>query len=106
MRATRARFLEKPLRLKKGQGLTFTCHYRNESATPVTFSTNEDGEMCATMNAYAMPNPNMPTPTLGTIIQTNDPPTCLTIDENNSIVTAPNCDLQDTTNIPVPIPFF
>ncbi|MBM4361219.1 MAG: hypothetical protein FJ104_00965 [Deltaproteobacteria bacterium] len=99
-------FLEKPLRLKKGQGLTFTCYYKNESDDPVLFSTNEDGEMCATMNAYAMPNPNQPTPTLGTIIQKNDPPTCLTLDENNQVVTAPNCDLQNTTDLAVPIPFF
>lgn len=62
--------LKEPLRLKKGEGLTFTCHYNNPSDTPVSFGAGEHGEMCAIMSAYAFPKERtfQTPPSLGTII--------------------------------------
>jgi hypothetical protein len=95
---------DQPLHLKKGQGLTFSCYYKNTGDTQVTFGTNVQNEMCATMNAYAMPADQefAPTPPLGTLISDNAKNTCLTIDKNNQVTTAPDCNVQDTTKSPIP----
>lgn len=96
---------KEPLHLKKGQGLTFSCHYQNDGDTTITFGTNVTNEMCATMNAYALPDDQEygKTPPLGTVITNNDANTCLTIDlQTNQVKQAPNCDVQDTTVSPIP----
>lgn len=62
--------LAEPMPLRLGQGITFTCHYRNDGDLPVSFGTGDYGEMCAVMSAYAYPKhrPNETPPSLGTII--------------------------------------
>jgi Copper type II ascorbate-dependent monooxygenase, C-terminal domain len=64
---------QNPLRLKAGQGLTFTCHYRNNEDVTVDYGRSVDSEMCATMNIFALPEDRkgeIP-PSLGAIIPTN-----------------------------------
>jgi hypothetical protein len=62
--------LAEPLHMLKGQGLTFTCHYRNATPNAVKFGVTPEGEMCASMNGYALPvgNEYKIPPTLGTLI--------------------------------------
>jgi hypothetical protein len=78
--------MKTPLALKKGQGITFTCHYFNASDKQVVFGVGPDSEMCASMDAYSLPaghDHEIPPP-LGTLITANSAP------------------LADTTNSPVP----
>lgn len=62
--------LEQPMSLTAGQGITFTCHYRNPTDQLVSYGGGELGEMCATMNGYAFPKsrPNELPPPLGGIV--------------------------------------
>ena len=65
--------LPEPLPIKKGQGLTFSCSYRNTTQEWVTFGAGEYGEMCAIMSSYAMPadQPGTVPPTLGALVFTD-----------------------------------
>lgn len=62
--------LKEPMPLRGGQGVTFTCTFRNDGDQEITFGTGDYGEMCAIMSAYAFPKdrPNELPPSLGTII--------------------------------------
>ena len=104
-------YQEKPLRLRKGDGLTYTCHYENDTDDAVTFGTNVANEMCATMNAYALPPERAfeDAPPLGAVALKNESPSCITFDlETNQPIPLldadgkPSCDLQDTTKSPIP----
>ena len=44
-----------PLHLKAGQGITFTCHYMNQTGAQIGFGLTADSEMCAAMDDYAYP---------------------------------------------------
>lgn len=47
--------LATPLHLKAGQGLTFTCHFDNQTGSSIGFGLTATSEMCAAMTAYAYP---------------------------------------------------
>jgi hypothetical protein len=47
--------LTTPFHLAKGQGLTFTCHYDNNTGANIGFGLTATTEMCASMNTYAYP---------------------------------------------------
>lgn len=47
--------LDTPLHLKAGQGITFTCHYMNNTPDTIGFGLTASTEMCAAMNQYAFP---------------------------------------------------
>ncbi len=47
--------LDTPLHLKAGQGITFTCHYMNNTPDTIGFGLTASTEMCAAMNRYAFP---------------------------------------------------
>ncbi len=47
--------LTTPLHLKAGQGLTFTCHFDNQTGSSIGFGLTATSEMCAAMAAYAYP---------------------------------------------------
>jgi hypothetical protein len=71
--------MDTPISLKRGMGITFTCHYRNHTDHPLTYGFGLYGEMCASMNAYAYPKDKtheIP-PSLGTIIFNRDRPVTL-----------------------------
>lgn len=66
-----------PIRLRAGDGLTFTCHFINDSDAPVTYGLDEDSEMCAFMGGFSYPQDQPPPqdplpPSLGTLITNND----------------------------------
>ncbi len=68
--------LEQPITLKKGMGITFTCHYNNFTDYALEYGFGLYGEMCASMNTYAYPKDrtfDVP-PSLGTIIFDRDKP--------------------------------
>jgi hypothetical protein len=69
-----ALILDQPLHLEEGQGLTFNCHYQNDTDETITFGAGDYLEMCATMNWYAYPadRPNEVPPSLGTLILAQD----------------------------------
>jgi hypothetical protein len=71
--------LEQPLRLREGQGLTFTCEYDNPSDEPVTYGAGDLEEMCAIMSAYAYPpeRTNEVPPSLGGVVFTEGGKTLL-----------------------------
>jgi hypothetical protein len=62
--------LDTPLHLGVGQGLTFSCTFRNTGDEWIVFGTGDYGEMCAIMSGYAYPpdRPGEVPPSLGTII--------------------------------------
>jgi hypothetical protein len=62
--------LDEPLSLAAGEGLTFSCTFRNTGDEWIVFGTGDDGEMCAIMSQYAYPpdRPHDVPPSLGTII--------------------------------------
>ncbi|HEX4447360.1 MAG TPA: hypothetical protein VH044_11515 [Polyangiaceae bacterium] len=68
--------LATPLHLKAGQGITFTCHYKNETSAQIGFGLTATSEMCAAMNQYAYPadRTNQVPPMLGTTILSNAMP--------------------------------
>jgi hypothetical protein len=72
----RVQQLDTPLHLKAGQGITFTCHYRNQTSASIGFGLTADSEMCAAMNDYAYPVDRMHEvpPMLGATIFTNATP--------------------------------
>ncbi len=79
--------LDAPLHLKAGQGITFTCHYMNNTESPIGFGLTASTEMCAAMNQYAYPTakthdvPAM----LGTTIVTNAMPSTASDTSKSSI---------------------
>jgi len=82
-----------PIRLRGGDGLTFSCHFVNDSDAAVAYGLDEDSEMCAFMGGFSFPQDEPPPqdplpPSLGTLISNND-------------VKAP---LIDTTNFAI-LPF-
>lgn len=68
--------LTTPLHLKAGQGLTFTCHYMNETGASIGFGLGSTQEMCASMNDYAYPvdKLNQVPPMLGATVTSNATP--------------------------------
>jgi hypothetical protein len=80
--------LDAPLSLKAGQGLTFSCTYRNGESSPLKFGAGVGQEMCATMNAYAYPpdRPGEVPPSLGALVA----------------MRGGKSPLLDTTKLPVP----
>jgi hypothetical protein len=68
--------LPAPLSLKAGQGITFTCHYRNDTGGTIGFGLTATTEMCAAMNQYAYPaaRTHEVPPMLGTTIVSNATP--------------------------------
>ncbi len=66
--------VDPPISLKKGMGITFTCHYLNQTDHELTYGFGQYGEMCATMNVYAFPADKQfeVPPSLGTIIFDRD----------------------------------
>jgi hypothetical protein len=68
--------LTTPLHLKAGQGITFTCHYMNQTGAQIGFGLTADSEMCAAMNDYAYPADmtHQVPPMLGTTIFSNATP--------------------------------
>lgn len=71
--------MDPPISLKKGMGITFTCHYNNHTNHELEYGFGKYGEMCASMNGYAYPTDRtfeVP-PSLGTIIFNRDKPTPL-----------------------------
>jgi hypothetical protein len=79
--------LATPLHLKAGQGITFTCHYRNQTTSTIGFGLTADSEMCAAMNAYAYPADKMHEvpPMLGATILSNGTPNAASNTANSSI---------------------
>lgn len=65
--------LAEPLALKKGQGLTFTCHFANPGDEEITYGVGDFKEMCAIMSAFAYPKDRADEvpPTLGGVVFTN-----------------------------------
>ena len=47
--------LDDPLPLAAGEGLTFSCTFKNPGDEWIVFGTGEYGEMCAIMASYAFP---------------------------------------------------
>ena len=68
--------LTTPLHLKAGQGITFTCHYMNQTGAQIGFGLTADSEMCAAMDDYAYPadKTHEVPPMLGTTIFSNATP--------------------------------
>lgn len=69
-----------PIRLRQGDGITFTCHYENTSEASVTYGLGVDSEMCAFMGGFTFPQDQEPQglpPSLGTLIGMNEVPTML-----------------------------
>jgi len=62
--------LAQPLSLAQGEGLTFSCTFKNDGNEWIVFGTGDYGEMCAIMSSYAYPTsrPREVPPSLGTII--------------------------------------
>jgi hypothetical protein len=68
--------LATPLHLKAGQGLTFTCHFDNQTGSTIGFGLTATSEMCAAMTSYAYPasqSGKIP-PMMGTTITSNAVP--------------------------------
>ena len=65
--------LTTPLSLKAGQGITFTCHYRNATSSAIVFGLTATTEMCAAMNQFAYPvgKTHVVPPMLGSTILSN-----------------------------------
>jgi hypothetical protein len=68
--------LTTPLHLLTGQGLTFTCHYDNQTGSTIGFGLTATQEMCAVMASYAYPvsKTGMVPPMLGATISSNATP--------------------------------
>ena len=69
--------LDTPLHLKAGQGLTFTCHFDNATASAIGFGLTATSEMCAAMASYAYPvtQTGKVPPMMGATILSNASPT-------------------------------
>jgi hypothetical protein len=80
--------LETPIRLKKGQGLTYSCEYFNYESEPLSFGAGVGKEMCATINAYAYPpeRPGELPPSLGAL----------------ALFDGGSTELVDTSEVPLP----
>ena len=79
--------LATPLHLTAVQGLTFTCHYKNQTSSAIGFGLTASSEMCAAMNAYAYPasqTHDVP-PMLGATILANATPTAVSDTANSAI---------------------
>jgi len=68
--------LTMPLHLKAGQGLTFTCHFDNQTGATIGFGLTATSEMCAVMADYAYPvtETSKVPPMIGATILTNATP--------------------------------
>jgi hypothetical protein len=69
--------LATPLHLAKGQGLTFTCHFDNQTGSTIGYGLTATTEMCAAMTAYAYPaaQQHEVPPMLGASVLSNATPT-------------------------------
>jgi hypothetical protein len=76
-----------PLHLLAGQGITFTCHYLNQTGATIGFGLTATTEMCAAMNQYAYPVDmlNQVPPMLGTTVLNNAKPSAVS-DTADSVV--------------------
>ena len=79
--------LPSPLHLEAGQGITFTCHYKNDTPAQIGFGLTATSEMCAAMNQYAYPaaQTNQVPPMLGATIISNPTPATASDPTNSAI---------------------
>jgi hypothetical protein len=92
--------LEEPMHFKAGEGITYTCHFTNDTDEMLTYGAGENGEMCATINLYAYPEdrPNEVPPPLGTVAK--DDSLCNILGGPDCCGEKGLCTLTDTTGVP------